>query len=60
MMSVIFSAADEISYLEEEVEGLRAALRNIVDCYDAASELHTSWDVCAATLADKARKALLS
>jgi hypothetical protein len=41
-----------------EANQLREVLRHIVECHDARSELYTSEEDCAATLADHARKAL--
>ena len=44
--------------LAEENARLRMALQNIVDSYEASSELHTSSADCAANLYDHAYKAL--
>jgi hypothetical protein len=42
----------------EDNERMRVWLQNIVDVYDARSELFTSEAECAASMADRARAAL--
>ena len=52
------AAESERDALTAENNRLRDSLRNIVDSYEATSELHTSHAGCAANLYDHARFAL--
>jgi glycine cleavage system protein P-like pyridoxal-binding family len=55
---IIRTLAAERDRLAAEIARLRVALQNIVDSYEASSELHTSSADCAGNLYDHACKAL--
>jgi hypothetical protein len=56
--AAIAAFAEESTPTKDDADRLRAWLTNIVEAHDMRAELFTSHEDCAASLSDRARKAL--